>query len=61
LVDLYQDLIIWFAKSKVKDGKINIADTYSTPPKVLSIEWKEYEEKLKPSTMFSVPSIPPIK
>lgn len=61
LVDLYQDLIIWFAKSKVKDGKINIADTYSTPPKVVSIEWKEYEVKLKPSTMFSVPYVPPIK
>jgi len=61
LVDLYQDSVIWFAKSKVKDGKINIADTSSTPPKVVSIEWKEYEEKLKPSTMYSVPSVPPIK
>ena len=60
LVDLYQELIIWFAKNKVKDGKINIADTSSTPPKVVSIEWKEYEEKLKPSNMFSVPSVPPI-
>ena len=60
LVDLYQELIIWFAKNKVKDGKINIADTSSTPPKVVSIEWKEYEEKLKPSNMFSVPSVPSV-
>jgi hypothetical protein len=61
LVDLYQELVIWFAKSKVKDGKINIADTYSSPAKVISFEWKEFEEKLKPSTMLSAPFVPPIK
>ena len=61
LVDLYQELIISFAKSKVKDGKINILDNYGSTPKVVSIDWKEYEERLKPSTLISAPSVPPIK